>query len=26
MYLQEVGCGVCVGLSWLKAETGDGQL
>jgi hypothetical protein len=26
MNMQEVGCGVCVGLSWLRTETSDGQL
>jgi hypothetical protein len=24
--LQEVGCGVCTGLGWLRIETGGGQL
>jgi hypothetical protein len=26
MTLQEIGCGVCTGLSWLRIETGVEQL
>jgi hypothetical protein len=26
MYLQEVGCGIWTGLSWLRIETGGGHL